>query len=887
MGEVWRARDTRLERTVAIKVLPQHLSSSPEVRQRFEREAKTISQLSHPHICALYDVGNQGGVEFLVMEYLEGETLADRLAKGPLPLEQTLRYGVEIADALDRAHRQGIVHRDLKPGNVMLTRSGVKLLDFGLARRRPLDAAERGLTAASEHPMADNHPTALPTLIGDPNLTQEGTILGTLQYMAPEQLEGREADARTDIFAFGAVLYEMATGKRAFSGASQASLIGAILHIEPPPVSTVEPSSPAVLDRIVKTCLAKDPDDRWQSAGDVGRQLRWIAEGSSPGVEARAVPRGRGARFGWLAAGALAVVAAGLAALLLKRSEPAAPAIHASILPPEGTELVNTEIFAGPVEISPDGSRLVFTAHKGEEPNLLWVRALNESGPARPLAGTDGAERPFWSPDGRFIGFFAKRFLRKIDANGGPVFKLAPVTEGRGGSWNRDGVILFTPSARGPIYRVSADGGTAMQETVLGPKDITHRYAHFLPDGRHFLYLARRSPIGSGPGSESAIVVGSLGSKESKSLVSVSSNAVYASGHLLYVREQALVAQAFDLDRLAVRGEPVTIAPGVLTDERFARGVFSASRNGVLVYQTGKGHTLSALRWFDRTGAVLGTVGEPAQFFDGGAPNISPDGKHATTALVDVRTGAADVWLVDLSSGTRSRFTSGPGDKYFSAWSPDGRQIAHNMRNPAGGGYDVFLKSTGGSGAEEKLLTDVSEWEVPTGLSPDGRFLLVQKRKEDRDDLFVLPLEGDRKLRPVVTTPALETMGQFSPNGRYIAYVSDESGREEIYVTPFPGPGRTWQVSQNGGTEPRWRSDGKELFFFAPDNRLIAAQVKIDGESFEVGEFRPLFQARLMGVGFRYDVSKDGQRFLVNSGIPGELTPITLLTNWTSELARR
>ncbi len=611
--------------------------------------------------------------------------------------------------------------------------------------------------------MANDQLRALATEIGP--LTQEGTILGTLHYMAPEQLEGKESDARTDIFAFGAVLYEMATGRRAFSGASQASLIGAILHTEPPPVSTVEPSSPAVLDRIVKTCLAKDPDDRWQSAGDVGKQLRWIAESSSPAVEARAAPRERGARLGWLVAGALALVGAALLVLLLKRHDPVAPAIHASILPPEGTELVNTEIFAGPVEISPDGSRLVFTAHKGEEPNLLWVRSLNESGPARPLDGTEGAERPFWSPDGRFIGFFAKRFLRKIDANGGPVFKLAPVTEGRGGSWNRDGVILFTPSARGPIYRVSADGGAAAQETVLGPKDITHRYAHFLPDGRHFLYLARRSPIGAGAGMESAIVAGSLGSKESKSLVSVSSNAIYASGHLLYVREQALVAQAFDPDRLALRGEPVTIAPGVLTDERFSRGVFSASGNGVLVYQTGKGHTLSALRWFDRTGAVLGTVGEPAQFFDGGAPNISPDGKRATTALVDVRTGAADVWLVDLSSGTRSRFTSGPGDKYFSAWSPDGRHIAHNMRNPDGGGYDVFLKSTGGSGAEEKLLADVSEWEVPTGFSPDGRFLLVQKRKEDRDDLFVLPLGGKENSGPSPRLPPSRPWASSRPTG--------------------------------------------------------------------------------------------------------------------------
>jgi Tol biopolymer transport system component len=874
MGEVYQARDTRLERTVAIKVLPSHLSSSPEVRQRFEREARTISQLSHPHICALYDIGREGDVVFLVMEYLEGETLADRLAaRGAFSLEQLLRYGVEIADALDKAHRQGIVHRDLKPGNVMLTKSGVKLLDFGLAKALPSPSG-RGVGGEGL--------TSLPT---QANLTQEGTILGTFQYMAPEQLEGKEADARTDIFALGCVLHEMATGNKAFSGTSQASLIGAILHTEPAAVSTLQPMTPPALDRVVKTCLAKDPEDRWQNAGDVAKELRWIGEGSVAGIASPvSLVRQRRGRLGWLVAAGFALAAAALSYLLLTRRAPDAAVLRASILAPEGTEFVSTSLSAGPVEISPDGSRLVFTARKGEGPNLLWVRALNESS-ARPLAGTEGAERPFWSPDGRFIGFFADYALKKIDANGGPVFTLAVATEGRGGTWNRDGVILFTAAARGGILRVSAEGGEATPATVYGPKDATHRYAHFLPGGKHFLYLVRHS--GAGAGADPAVMVGSLDSKESKPVVRVASNAVYASGYLLYVREQALVAQPFNLDSLAVRGEPVTIAPDVRMDERFSRGVFSVSGNGVLVYQTGKGHTLSVLRWLDRSGAIVGTVGEPAQFFNGGDPEISPDGARATASIVDLRTGTADIWMIDLARGTRSRFTTGVGDKFASTWSPDGYRIAHNISNPSPSGYDIVSRPVGGSGAQEKLVSNPVEYQAPGGFSPDGRFLLYQARKQERDDLWVLPLEGDRTPRPVAVMPALERMGQFSPNGRYVAYMSDESGRFEIYVTAFPGPGGRWQVSQNGGIEPRWRKDGRELFFFAPDNRLMAAQVKTDGESFEVGAIQPLFQARVMGIGSRYDVSKDGKRFLVNSGLPEDLSPLTLVTNWTAELKRK
>ncbi|HSD72817.1 MAG TPA: hypothetical protein VLE54_08495, partial [Thermoanaerobaculia bacterium] len=679
----------------------------------------------------------------------------------------------------------------------------------------------------------------------------------------------------------------MATGKKAFSGATQASLISSILRDEPQPISQVQPMSPAALDRVVQKSLAKDPEDRWQSAADLGSELKWIAEaGSQAGVPAPAISRRRSReRLGWIVAGALFLTVVGLAAMLLsRRSAYSAAVIRASILPPEGAEFVSTSLDAGPVEISPDGQRVVFTARKGEGPNLLWVRSLSESA-ARPLAGTEGAQRPFWSPDGRYIGFFSDRFFKKVDVNGGPVFTLAPGTESRGGTWNRDGVILFTPNARGPVLRVSANGGKVTEATLYGPRDATHRYPHFLPNGKHFLYLVRHS--GAGPGSDPEIRVGSLGSKESKLVLNVASNAIYASGHLLYVREGALVAQKFDLDRLAVEGEPVTLVPDLLMDERFSRGVFSASQNGVLVYQTGKGQTLSALRWFDRNGAVLRTVGEPAQFFNGGDPEISPDGTRATASIVDLRTGVADIWMINLASGTRSRFTTGAGDKFWCVWSPDGSRVAHNISIRGGSGYDIISKPISGPGEEEKLASDPVEFEIPLSFSPDGRFLLYCKRKNERDDVWLLPLTGDRKPRPFIATAALEPLAQFSPNGRYVAYVSDEAGRYDVYVTAFPGPGGRWQISQNGGIEPRWNRDGKELFFFAPDNRLMAAQVKTDGPNFEVGAIQPLFQTRSLGFSFRYDAAKDGKSFLVATGLPQDLSPMTLVTNWTAELAKK
>jgi len=872
MGEVYKARDTRLERTVAIKVLPERLSSSPEVRQRFEREAKTISQLSHPHICALFDVGREGETEYLVMEFLEGETLSERLAKSALSPEQTLRFGQEIADALDKAHRQGIVHRDLKPGNVMLTKSGVKLLDFGLAK-------------AIAPAQSSSSLTALPTQQG---LTQEGTILGTFQYMAPEQLEGKEADGRTDIFALGATLYEMATGKKAFSASSQASLITAIMSAEPAAISSVVPMSPPALDRAVRKCLAKDPEGRWQSAADLGSELKWIAEGSSAGVASpvTASRRRRSLQLSWIVSGVLAFLAAALAAALLARRPPAAlPLMRTSILPPENSAFIATGINAGPVEISPDGTHLVFSARQGEGPNQLWVRTLAESA-ARPLSGTEGAQRPFWSPDGRFVAFFADRALKKVDVGGGPVFRLAEANESRGGTWNHEGIILYTPDARGPVYRVSADGGKPSQASAYDEKDSTHRYPHFLPDGRHFLYLVRHG--GAGAGENPEIRVGALDSRESKIVVHAASNAVYASGYLLYVREGALMAQRFDLGRLAVVGEPAVVAPDLLMDERFSRGVFSASETGILAYQTGRSTTASVLRWFDRTGKILGDVGERAEYFNGSNVGISPDGARAAACIVDLRTGIADIWMVDLATGTRSRFTAGTRDKYWSTWSPDGKLLAYSTDHPGGSsGYDIVVRPIDGN-SERVVVADAVENEVPTGFSPDGRFLLFSKRRQLRDDLFVVPVDGSSPPRPIASVAtAVESLGQVSSNGHYVAYMSDESGRFEIYVTTFPDPAGRWQVSQGGGREPRWSKDGKELFFFAPDNRLMVAEVKTEAGSFEMGAIRPLFQTRLMGESFRYDVAKDGQRFLVNAGLKEELSPITLVTDWTKELEKK
>ncbi len=678
MGEVYKARDARLERTVAVKVLPPHLSSNAELRQRFEREAKTISQISHPHICALYDVGeadvagNGEGrtanapksgvpsedlrpspfavrrVQYLVMEYLEGETLADRLGKGPLPAEQLLRYGIEIADALDKAHRQGIVHRDLKPGNVMLTKSGVKLLDFGLAKFQ-MSAREAAISSASR--LATEAQASQP-------LTERGTVLGTFQYMAPEQLEGRESDARSDIFAFGAELYEMATGNTAYTGKSQASLIGSILRDDPPPISEIAPMTPPALNRVVRTCLAKDPEDRFQTAHDVKLQLQWIAEGGSQaGLPAPVVARRKNREKVAWAIAAAAILAAGLATFgYLRRAPVEAFRMRSFLLPPEKFDFELAGINGGSVTISPDGRQTTFAAKGPEGKIVLWLRSLGDL-TAKPIPGTEGAAFPFWSPDGRFLAFFADGKLKKVDTSGSPPLDLCDAPNGRSGGWSRDGVILFSPDTTTALSRVSAAGGAATAATKLDAArgETTHRWATFLPDGKHFLYMA--GSHGQGTKSESnAIYVGALGSSDRTLLLQARSNVAYASGHLLYMRERVLLAQRFDAESRGFTGDPLPLAESVSYDTGFFRGVFSVSENGLLVYGAGAADTRSRLRWFDRAGKPVGEpIGEAADYQ---SLAIAPDGSRIAAAINDPGTGTPDIWVFD-SRGVRTRHTFG------------------------------------------------------------------------------------------------------------------------------------------------------------------------------------------------------------------------------------
>src|SRR3954469_1279585 len=595
MGEVYRARDTRLDRSVAIKIVSGDVTTNPELRQRFEREARALSSLSHPHICALYDIGqlDANGSDYLVMEYLEGETLAKRLARGALPIRELLKAGIEVADALDKAHRQGLIHRDLKPSNIMLTKSGAKLLDFGLAKAQtPAMAAAATFDAATAA-----HPTS--------PITQQGFLVGTFQYMSPEQVQGKEADSRSDIFAFGAVLYEMATGKRAFDGKSQIGIASAILEKEPEPISSVHALAPPALEHIVERALAKDPDERWQSASDIKAELKWIAaSGSQPGLARATSGKKARKRDMWAIFGVVVGLGILLASLVIERPAATAPMIRATITPPEGNTLTSSGIFAAPMELAPDGKRLLFVAHKGEEPEMIWVRDL-ATGIAKPLTGTENASRPFWSYDGKSIGFFADRKLKKIDAAGGTIFTLVPALEGRGGTWGPDGTILFGSFATSGIFAISASGGTMRQMTKLNAaeNETTHRYPEFLPDGKHFLYLARHS--GAGAGVRPTIFVGSLDGGPPKKILEAASNVKYVSGYVLYAREHALMAQRFDAKRFEVIGDPIVLSDDVKVDERFSRGVFSASQTGLLAYETGSAHSDFQLRIVSRSDLTM------------------------------------------------------------------------------------------------------------------------------------------------------------------------------------------------------------------------------------------------------------------------------------------
>jgi len=677
----------------------------------------------------------------------------------------------------------------------------------------------------------------------------------------------------------------MATGKRAFEGKSQASLITAIMGSHPAPISQVSPLAPPALDRLVQACLAKDAADRIQSAHDVKLQLSWIADGGSqPGAQSPVIApsRGRGReRLAWALVVVGVAAAVGLGALLIMRRPPSATPIHAAIPPPPGGTIVNNTSTPVPLAIAPDSSHLVFCARVGEGPIRLFVRSL-AADDIRPLAGTENAEHPFFSPDGRSIGFFADRKLKRVEVSGGPVTTLCDAFDSRGGTWSPRGVILFTGAAAGGVSRVAAEGGAVTPATTLDKTldESTHRYPSFLPDGVHFLYLARRS--GAGAGVEPTIYVGSLDSPDRTRVLVVASNVVYASGSLLFVQQGVLVAQPFDPDKLTTRGPAVPLAENVRMDERFSRGAFAASQNGMLVYLTGKAESRTQLRWLDRSGATQGSVGEAADFTYGGLPEISPDGRRAVMAILNPERGDSAIWVVELDSGRRRRLTLDDGDHTAAVWSADGARVVYTGSNE-----DVLARAADGSGNVETLYPsrpDRGGW--PRACSPDGKwFLDAMGQKTGGADIVAIPMSRSGEPVPVAATPAHEEDPQFSPDGRFVAYKSAESGRDEVYVAAFPPTGAKWQVSQEGGVEPRFSRDGKELFYFDRENRLTAVEIKTSGSAFETGASKVLFQFHGAGPYRRYDVAPDGKSFLVTTELEEKATPlITLVANWTATI---
>ncbi len=872
MGEVYRANDTRLDRTVAIKVLPAHLSDNAELKQRFDREARAISSLTHPHICTLYDVGQQDGIDFLVMEFLEGDTLAQRLEKGALPPDQTLRYATQIAAALDKAHRAGIVHRDLKPGNIMLTKAGAKLLDFGLAKLKSNTTPV--LSADSEAP-TQKFP-----------ITGAGTILGTFQYMAPEQLEGREADPRTDIFALGAVIYEMATGRRAFTGKTQASLITAIMSSEPEPMAKLQPLTPPALERLVKKCLAKEADDRWQSAHDIADELQWIGESGAqtvtnaaavtqPATAVAASPNKR-QWLAWGVAAALLLSTLIFALAYFRRASVESQATFASLpLPAKSSNAA-----VGGSALSPDGRRVVIVSVTEGVPHL-WLYGFERPAPVM-LAGTEGARYPFWSPNGRSIGFFAQGKLKRIEAAGGAPAVLCEVTNANGGAWSSSGDILFSPNIAGyGLYRVSESGGTATPLTSLDSarSELGHLYPSFLPDGRHFLFFAL-----TGDPEYRGIRLGSLDSPQTSVLLRADANAQYSTaGYLLFVRGRKILAQPFDPDKLALSGAPVVVTEEqveFLTTIRYVD--LSAYSDRILLYRGG-GNPNQQLIWLDRSGRQLSAVGPVGEYR---SPSLSPDGRQVIIERLDPQVETTDLWQFDLRRETLTRLTSNPASDLTPIWAPDGSGAAFTSSR---GGFFGIYRLTGGD-KEELLLKGGQKVIALNDWSSDGKFIVYRHVGEKtQTDISLLPLTGERQPRAYLATQFNEYWAKVSPDGRWLAYRSNESGRDEIYVQSFPEPGRKVTVSQGGGDFPRWRRDGKELYYIGADDKLMAVPVET-GANFSAGAPMALFDlggySRREGR-YMHDVSADGQKFLLLRPLEDATTrPLTVVQNWTALLKK-
>ncbi len=841
MGEVWKGRDTRLDRSVAIKILPASFEANAELKLRFQREARTISQLNHPNICTLYDVGES----YLVMELLEGESLADRLAKGPLPLEQVLRYGTQIADGLDKAHRQGIIHRDVKPGNIMLTKSGAKLLDFGLAKT---DASVIDVSSATEH-----RP-----------LTEEGTILGTFQYMAPEQLEGVPADARTDIFALGALLYEMATGKRAFDGKTKTSLIAAIVSAEPAPMSHVQPLTPPALEHVVRKCLAKEPDDRWQSAHDIAEEMRWISEaGSQAGVAAPlAMRRKSRERLGWVAAIVVALIVGALSWRALRHET--LPVYRFAIPMIDAGYKFGT--FA---RLSPDGQTIYFRALNASGKNQIFRRRFDELS-ATPIAGTEDALWSTVSPDGRNLLLnFSAGIQKRISSSGGP---LETVVEGvptnpAATTSSTDGTILVGGSAY-PIRRV-LPGGKVEQVTTLAPDESGHDFPLFIPDSRNFLFLATYRDAARGT-VRRVLCATKLGSKEITRIGAISSRVEYAQGRLFFVRDGTLMSQPFDASNLKFTGEAVPVAEGVAFSNRSGYAAFSVANNGTVIWQPAS--EAQRLLWIDASGKKVATIRGPESLQSQFA--ILPDGSRVIASVNDRRTGTFWLWTFGLDRESATRVTFSPAGESYPVVTPDGSRVffAGDAQSAA---PDIYEAPMDGSTAP-KLVVSAPGFQLPADLSPDGRFLLYTSNQNQslmRQDLYILPLTGDSKPYPFLATPAIENEGVFCPDGKWIAYTSDATGVPQIYVKPFPGPGAARPVSAKGGRNAHFSGDGRKIYF-RDQNKLMVADFGPNGSTTEA---RLLFELDDQIYGFL----PVGDRFLMILQNEAEASPpVRVITGW-------
>ncbi len=870
MGEVYRARDVKLNRDVAIKVLPAALSADVDRLRRFEQEAQAVGALNHPNILAVYDVGTHEGAPYVVSELLEGETLRQILADGGLPQRKAVNYASLIAHGIAAAHEKGIIHRDLKPDNIFVTKDEqVKILDFGLAKL--------------VQPAGDE---IVRTDVDTRVQTEPGKVMGTAGYMSPEQVRGQRVDHRSDIFSFGAVVYELLTGKQAFDGDSAVEKLNAILKNDPPEITQTDSRINPSLERIVRRCLEKKPERRFHSAHDLSFALEALAGSSESSMKIGPLPVATQSRMdtGWLVqlrrswvawafAGAFAVLALVLALMYFARqSTTEARTVKLLILPPDKTFLMAGQ----PPQISPDGKILAFVAMDVSGKSLLYVRPL-DSLVARPLDGSDGAVLPFWSPDSRSLGFFAGGKLKRIEMSGGQPTTLASAPNGRGGAWSREGVIIYCPVPPSPLLRISASGGesTPIHSVNMEQGEVPRWLPYFLPDGRHYLYVSR---IKAGLRD---IRVGSLDSADSKLLLSTQSNAVYAPpGYLLFRRETSLFAQRFDAAKLESSGDPVTIADDVGFDATSYQGFFSASDNGVVVHHSGAAG-LTQLTWVDRAGKQLGIAGELA---DQGDLQLSRDDTLLAFRRVDFQSGSINIWLMELARRAAARFTFEQTNDFAPIWSPDGNRIVFaTLRD---GTPNLYQKVSRSAGNDEPLLKSFIA-KLPEDWSADGRFIVYGVVDPKTSwDLWVLPFDDVSKASPFLQTNYDERQAQFSPNGRWVAYVSNESGRNEVYVRPFPAAPGKWQVSTGGGDQPRWRRDGKELFYLSADHKIMSIETNSGGVTFDHRTPIALFGTRVGGIdtpGNYYAVTADGQRFILNNLVAeAAYTPITVVLNWTA-----